>query len=98
MSNNWGEDIFTGRWEVFKDVPEHGWHEWNGGEPPFKNGEVDVRLRSGRIIFYRGVIGIGGRNNPGGNWIHLGEKTDIIAYRRHEAEVWPGDPDEVLPF
>lgn len=94
----WDEDVLTGRWVVFRDRPAHGWIEWLGGPPPFETGEVDVRLRSGRLILYRSVVGIGGRPNPGGNWVHLGERSDIIAYRRHEAPVYPDDKGTPLPF
>lgn len=94
----WDEDILTGRWAVFRDRPAHGWVEWLGGPPPFRSGEVDVRLRSGRLILYRSVVGIGGRANPGGNWVHLGEQGDIIAYRRHEPPDYPGGKDTPLPF
>jgi hypothetical protein len=94
----WEEDRLTGRWEIFRDAPNFGWVDWHGGPPPFATGDVDVRLRSGRLIFYRGVADIGGRKNPGGNWIHLGERTDIIAYRPHSQPVYPGDPNEVIPF
>ncbi len=95
---NWEEDRLTGRWEVFKDQPNNGWIEWHGGPPPFTSGNMDVRLRSGRLIFYRGVVDIGGRTNPGGNWAHLGERADIIAYRRHPEKVFVRDPNEEVPF
>lgn len=96
--DSWEEDRFTGRWEIVATEPNHGWVDWNGGSPPFTVGDVDVRLRSGRLIFYRGVVGIGGRKNDGGNWLHLGERTDIIAYRRHPVPFYPGAPNEVIPF
>nr|WP_314075193.1 hypothetical protein [uncultured Roseococcus sp.] len=94
----WEEDHRTGRWEIFQNKRNHGWIEWRGGSPPVTDGEVDVRLRSGRIIFYRSPVGIGGRQNAGGGWVHLGERGDIIAYRRHAQAVYEGDPSEILPF
>ena len=92
------DDPLTGRWEVFRDQPDHGWVPWHGGEAPSTEGSVDVRLRSGRIIRYRSPDGIGGRKNPGGNWVHLGEGGDIVAWRRHVEPAWPGDPDAPIPF
>lgn len=92
------DDRLSGRWEIFRDQPDHGWIAWHGGEPPMTTGDVDVRLRSGRLIFYRGVKGIGGRPNPGGNWVHLGEMTDIVAWRRHPPSVPVSDDGAEIPF
>ena len=92
------EDILTGRWAVFRGRPGHGWIAWSGGPPHVQCCNVDVRLRSGRLILYRQANGIGGRGNPGGNWIHLGERSDIIAYRRHDEAHHPGDWNTSLPF
>jgi hypothetical protein len=96
--NHWEGDRFDGRWEIFRDEPDHGWIPWHGGLPPFTTGDVDVRLRSGRFIFYRGIVHVGGRKNEGGNWVHLGEMTDIVAYRRHPKEAFAGDREEIIPF
>ncbi|MCX5518505.1 hypothetical protein OSH10_08660 [Kaistia defluvii] len=89
---------FTGRWEIFRDQPGNGWIDWPGGPAPFDSGTVDVRLRSGRLILYRSPIGIGGRPTPGGGWLHTGERTDIVAYRRHLEPTRLGTEDDVLPF
>lgn len=96
--SNWDEDRLTGRWELFKDVLNFGWVDWHGGQPPFTNGAVDVRLRSGRIIFFRHPLWIGRRNGVNEKWLHLGDGQDFIAYRRHIEPVYPGDPNEILPF
>ncbi|MCM2394626.1 hypothetical protein NBH19_00860 [Rhizobium sp. S95] len=92
------EDKLNGRWEIFQDQPNHGWIEWHGGPPPFTDGEVDVRLRSGRLIFFRHPLWIGQR--PGGQekWAHLGDGLDFIAYRRHPREAFGHAPNEALPF
>lgn len=94
------EDVdFTGRWEIFRDHATRGWVDWPGGPAPFETGAVDVRLRSGRLILYRSPIGIGGRKTPGGGGVHIGDLSDIIAYRRHvePTPVFGTNPD-ILPF
>lgn len=92
------EVSFTGRWEIFRDQPHHGWVDWPGGPAPFSDGHVDVRLRSGRLITYRSTVGIGGRPTPGGGWVHTGERTDIVAYRRHIEPRHVIDDDDIIPF
>ena len=94
------EDVdFTGRWAIFRDQPNQGWADWESGPAPFDAGAIDVRLRSGRLILYRSPVGIGGRKTPGGGWVHTGEPSDIIAYRRHDepAPDFGTNPD-ILPF
>ncbi|MBA4723472.1 MAG: hypothetical protein H2067_20345 [Alcanivorax sp.] len=56
-------------------VTDEGWIDWQGGECSLEGGNVDVRLRSGRFIFYRSAPWIGG------NWVHDGGRRDIVAYR-----------------
>lgn len=93
------EDVnFEGRWSTFRDQPGNGWIAWESGPAPFDNGAVDVRLRSGRLILYRSPQGIGGRATPGGGWVHTGERTDIVAYRRHLEPASPGTDNDILPF
>lgn len=97
-ADNWEVDVLTGRWEVFKDAPNFGWVEWHGGLPPFTNGTVDVRLRSGRLVLYRHPLWIGRRSGENEKWLHWGDRQDFIAYRRHAEPVNPWNPSEVLPF
>ena len=63
-----------------------GWIEWAGGECPVDGDAlVDVKHWSGEEYF----------NQPAktyGDWSHIGEKGDIIAYRLHQ----PEDADKIV--
>lgn len=57
------------------DQLNDGWIEWKGGIRPVAIGsKADIKFGSG-AIYKNETIG------PGLRWIHLGEKSDIIAYR-----------------
>lgn len=50
-----------------------GWNEWGGGECPVPaNSRVDIKFRDGDI---------GLEQSANWDWIHLGYRSDIIAYR-----------------
>ncbi|WP_411705404.1 hypothetical protein [Edaphovirga cremea] len=49
-------------------VNDDGWTIWGGGKCPLNNGTIDIRLRSGRFIFYRRP------NYIGGNWQYDGTR------------------------
>lgn len=50
-----------------------GWIEWRGGECPVPaNSRVDIKFRDGDI---------GLEQSANWDWIHLGYRSDIIAYR-----------------
>ncbi len=75
------EDRYHGRWSVFSSKPDNGWIPWDGGKFPVEAGiDIDVRHRSGRMIFFRPPCSIAG------NWIHDGSSKDIVAYRIHEKD------------
>jgi len=73
-------------------VTDEGWIDWLGGECPLENGDVDVRLRSGRFIFRRSAPWIGG------NWVHDGGRRDIIAYRICPKPDYTGWDERTIPF
>jgi len=94
----WEEDKLDGRWEVFRGQPNNGRVEWHGGAPPFSDGNVDVRLRSGGLIRYRSALGIGRRSTAALNWAHLGDRQDFIAYRRHVEPPFTSKDEVPIPF
>ena len=50
-----------------------GWIEWGGGECPVpENSRVDIKFRDGDV---------GLEQSANWDWIHLGYRSDIIAYR-----------------
>lgn len=53
--------------------PENDWIEWNGGKCPLED-HIKVRIRLGDGCELR-------RRADGCDWLHIGDGTDIIAYR-----------------
>lgn len=65
-------------------IDDEGWMEWPGGECPVQNEWADVILRGGRFFVGRPA------RYTGGHWRHMGNSSDIIAWRIDDR--WPHMP------
>lgn len=76
------------------------WVEWKGGKCPFPKGtKVDVIYRDGyRTQWKVGNIDFMYDDLADGVWGHLGDESDIVAYRlswvRHRGGKHPGEPGD----
>ncbi|RVT44839.1 hypothetical protein EMM73_15215 [Rheinheimera sediminis] len=79
---------------IFQDQPNNGWVSWKGEQKMLTPGiDIDVKLRSGRLIYFRSPDCIGG------NWIHDGSGRDIVAYRIYpKAAELEGLDNSEVPF